>query len=139
MNISERQFEHTIVLDVTGPIAGHQAAGMIDATVRRHAKAGTRVLVVNLGRVPLVDLAGLGALVDAYITMRQASGAFRLACVTKRIHDLVVITRLVTVIDTFDSVEEAIGGAIPAHQRMGQGARLSTMALAPIQRFLRRA
>ena len=139
MNISERQFEHTVVLDVTGPIAGHQAAELIDATVRRHAKAGTRVLVANLGRVPLVDLAGLGALVDAYITMRQASGAFRLACVTKRIHDLVVITRLVTVIDTFDSIAEAIGGTIPANRGIRQGARLSTTSLAPIQRFLRRA
>ena len=139
MNISERQFEHAVVLDVTGPIAGPDAAGMIDATVRRHAKAGTRVLVANLGRVPLVDLAGLGALVEAHITMQQASGAFRLACVTKRIHDLVVITRLVTVIDTFDSVEEAIGDLIPANRGRAQGARLSTTSLAPIQRFLRRA
>ena len=139
MNISERQFEHAVVLDVTGPMAGRQAAGMIDATVRRHAKAGTRVLVANLGRVPLVDLAGLGAFVDAYITMRQARGAFSLACLTKRIHDLVVITLLVTVIDTFDSVEDAIGGATPANREMAQRARLSTTSLAPIQRFLRRA
>ena len=139
MTISERQVEHAVVLDVTGPMAGRQAAGMIDAIVRHHAKAGTLALVANLGRVPLVDLAGLGALVDAYITMRQASGAFRLACVTKRIHDLVVITRLVTVIDTFDSVEEAIGGLVPANGGMAQGARLSTTSLAPIQRFLRRA
>ena len=139
MTISERQVEHAVVLDVTGPITGRQAAGVIDAIVHRHAKAGTHVLLANLGRVPLVDLAGLGALVDAYITMQQASGAFRLACLTKRIHDLVVITRLVTVIDTFDSVEEAIGGAIPANRPMAQGARLSMASLAPIQRFLRRA
>lgn len=139
MSISERRFEYAVVLDVTGPITGRKAAGMIDAAVRRHARAGTRILVANLGRVPLVDLAGLGALVDAYITMRQAGGVFRLACITKRIHDLVVITRLLTVIDTFDSVEEAAGGAIPADRGMVPDGRLSMMALAPIQRFLRRA
>jgi anti-anti-sigma factor len=139
MNISERQFGPATVLDVTGPISGHKAADMLDAAVRRHARAGTRILVVNLGRVPRVDLAGLGALVDAYIAMRRASGAFRLACVAKSIHDLVVITRLVTVIDTFDSVEEAAGDTIPADHGIGQDARLPVMALAPIQRFLRRA
>ena len=71
--------------------------------------------------------------------MKQASGAFRLACITKRIHDLIVITRLVTVIDTFDSVEEAIGGLVAANGGMAQGARLSMTSLVPIQRFLRRA
>jgi anti-sigma B factor antagonist len=139
MNISERQIGPSTVLDVTGPITGHKAADMIDAAVRRHARAGTRILVVNLGRVPRVDLAGLGALVDACIAMRQASGVFRLACVAKRIHDLVVITRLATVIDTFDSVEEAAGDAVPADDGIAQGARLPVIALAPIQRFLRRA
>jgi len=139
MTISERQFGPSTVLDVTGPISGREAADMIDAAVRRHARAGTRILVANLGRVPRVDLAGLGALVDAYITMRQADGVFRLACVAKRIHDLVVITRLVTVIDTFDSVEDAVGDTVPAYEGIGQDARLPVMALAPIQRFLRRA
>src|SRR5687767_2476925 len=108
MNITERRFEHAVVLDVTGPITGREAAGMIDAAVRRHARARTRILVANLGRVPFVDLAGLGALVDAQTTMRHAGGAFRLACVTKHIQDLVVITRLLTVVDTFESIEEAV-------------------------------
>jgi anti-sigma B factor antagonist len=139
VTISERLVEHAAVLDVAGPMTGHKAAGMIDAAVRRHARAGTPILVANLGRVPSVDLAGLGALVDAYITMRQAGSAFRLACVASRIHDLVVITRLLTVIDTFDSVEEALGGAIPTDHGMAQDGKLSMIALAPIQRFLRRA
>jgi anti-sigma B factor antagonist len=139
MSISERRFEHAVVLDVTGPIAGRYTAGLIDAAARRHARAGTRILVANLGRVPLVDLAGLGALVDAHITMRQARGVFRLACVTKRIHDLVVITRLLTVMDTFDSIEEAVGLSIPTDRGTTQNSLLSTIALAPILRFLRRA
>ena len=138
MSINERRFEHAVVLDLTGPMTGRTSAGMIDEAVRRHAKTSARILVANLGRVPFVDLAGLGALVDAHVTMRQVSGVFRLACVTKRIHDLVVITRLLTVLDTFDSVEHAAGGAIPP-DALTQNERLSIIALAPIQRFLRRA
>jgi anti-anti-sigma factor len=139
MNVTERRFEHAVVLDLTGPMTGRNAAGGLDAAVRRHARAGTPLLVANLGRVPSVDLAGLGALVDAHITMRHAGGAFRLACVTERIRDLVVITRLLTVMDAFDSVEEAVAGTIPTARGMAQDWRLSTMALAPILRFLRRA
>jgi anti-sigma B factor antagonist len=139
IGISERRFEDAVVLDVTGPITGREAACRIDAAVRRHARAGTRILVANLEGVPQVDLAGLGALVDAHITMRQARGAFRLACVTKRIQDLVVITRLLTVIHTFDSIEEAAGCSIPTGRGTAQDRLLSTIALAPIRRFLRRA
>jgi len=139
MDITERRFKDAVVLDVTGPMTGRQAAGMIDAAVRRHARVRTRILVANLGRVPLVDLAGLGALVDAHTTMRHAGGAFRLACVTKQIQDLVVSTRLLTVVDTFESIEEAVDRSIPTFRGKAQDWRLSTIALAPILRFLRRA
>ena len=139
MNISERQFEHAVVLDVTGPMTGRSAAAAIDAVAHRHARLGTRILVANLARVPSVDLAGLGALVDAHIAMRRAGGAFRLACVTKQIHDLVVITRLVTVIDTFDSIDEAAYGACRTAAGVPRDGELPTSALTPILRFLRRA
>ena len=139
MNIAERRFKDAVVLDLTGPMTGRQAAGTIDAAVRRHARARTRILVANLGRVPSIDLAGLGALVDAHTTMRHAGGAFRLACVTKHIQDLVVITRLLTVVETFESIEEAVDRSIPTVGGKAQDWRLSTIALAPILRFLRRA
>jgi anti-anti-sigma factor len=139
MRITERRFEHAVVLDLTGPITGRTAACVFDAAVRRHARSGTCLLVANLGRVPSVDLAGLGALVDAHITMRHAGGAFRLACVTKHIRDLVDITRLWMVLDAFDSVEEAVDGMIPTGRGTAGDWRLSTIALTPILRFLRRA
>jgi anti-anti-sigma factor len=138
MTITERRFEHAVVLDLTGPITGRNAAGVFDAAVHRHARSGMSLLVANLARVPSVDLAGLGSLVDAHITMRHAGGAFRLACVTKPIRDLVVITRLLAVIDAFDSVEEALAGSVPRDRGMAQDWPLRTMALAPILRFLRR-
>jgi hypothetical protein len=70
--------------------------------------------------------------------VQQANGTFKLACITKRIHDLVVITRLLTVFDTYDSVEEAVGGPVPAYAGV-EAPRPSLMSLGMAQRFLHRA
>lgn len=137
MRITERQFGDVVVLDLRGAIAGPKAVEMLDAAVRRHCRGSARTVVANLGGVPSVDLAGLGALADAHMALQQASGIFKLACVTKRIDDLVVITRLLTVFDTYDSVEEAVSGATPAYAGV-KAAEPSLMSLGTIHRFLRR-
>src|ERR671927_14704 len=105
MRINERQCGSVTVLDLSGAISGRDAASAIDAAVRRHMRNGTRRLVANLANVPAIDLGGLGALVEAWRAMREAGGVLSLASVTRRIHDLIVITRLLTVFDTFDTVE----------------------------------
>ena len=138
MRLTERQFGDAVVLDFHGPIAGPKAVGMLESAVRRHCGAGVRDVVANLGGVPSVDLVGLGALVDAHLALRQAGGVFKLASVTKRLHDLVVITRLLTIFDTYDSVEEAVGGAAPSYAG-ATSPQLSLMWLGTIHRFLRRA
>ncbi len=135
MRISERQLGDVIVLDIAGPIAGSKAAESVRSAVSRHCHPGAS-LVANLERAPSVDLAGLSALVDSYSTTRLAGGVLRLAGITNRIHDLLVITRLLTVFDVFDSVEDAIGGATPVYSGVTP---LSATSLGMIQRFLRRA
>jgi anti-sigma B factor antagonist len=132
MRIKERQFGNAVVLDLSGPIKGRGAASAIEEAAREHAAAGTRRIIANLADVPSVDLGGLGALVEAARTLREVGCAFSLASVTRRIHDLIVITRLLTAFDTFDTVEEAAGAVetVPA---------LSPVALGAIGRFLRRA
>jgi anti-sigma B factor antagonist len=134
MRINQRQLGDVVVLDVAGPIAGHNAAEAVRSAVDGHSRPGSSV-VVNLARVPAVDLAGLSALVDSYSDMRRAGGVLRLAGITNRIHDLLVITRLLTVFEVFDSVEDAVGGPTPAYSESA----LSTASLGIIQRFLRRA
>jgi anti-sigma B factor antagonist len=137
MRVSERRFGDVVVLDLHGPIAGQKAVTMLESAVRRQCREGVRDVVANLGGVPSIDLAGLGALVDAHVALGPR-GDFKLACITKRIHDLVVITRLLTLFDTYDSVEEAVGGAAQAHTG-ATSPQLSEMSLAKIHRFLRRA
>jgi len=137
MRISERQVGAVVVLDLSGPLYGWQAAGVMEETIRRHCRSGTLTIVVNLARVRSVDCGGLGALVDGYNTMRDAGGEMRLASLTRRINDLLVITRLVTVFDTFDSVEEAIEGPMPAYCGVPEGGQLCPKSLGTIHAFLR--
>jgi anti-sigma B factor antagonist len=139
MTVNERQVGDAVVLDLAGPLYGWQAAGVVEETVRRHRRAGTRTLVVNLARVRSIDCGGLGALVDGYTTMREAGGEMRLANLTKRISDLLVITRLVTVFDTFDSVERAVEGPVPARAGLVPVGWPSPMSAGMVLRFLRRA
>src|SRR5688500_4801445 len=99
MRIGERQFGDVVVLDISGPIAGANAVEMIDEALQRSRAAGRRTIVANLSNVPSVDLTGLEGLVGACRTMRKAGGELSLAGITNRIHDLIVITRLLTVFD----------------------------------------
>src|SRR3954464_10198411 len=93
MRINERQFGDVAVLDLAGPLTGGKAAAAMDAAIRRYSRAGKRIAVANLGNVPTVDLAGLGALVDGFRTMRAAGGVLRLAHPTERVLDPPRITR----------------------------------------------
>lgn len=138
MRISERTFGDVAILDLHGPIAGPKAADEIEAAVRRLSLRGARTVVASLADVPWVDLGGLGALFDAHMLLRQVSGTFKLASITERIHDLVVITRLLTVFDTYDSVEEAVGGPVPAYADVSE-VESSFLSFGLLHRFLRGA
>jgi anti-sigma B factor antagonist len=70
--------------------------------------AGKKKLLLNLEGVPYIDSAGLGEVVRTYTTVSRQGGSLKLLNLTKRIEDLLSITKLLTVFDTFDSEAEAI-------------------------------
>jgi anti-anti-sigma factor len=124
-----------------GTLTGPVATELLDATVRRVTRAGAERLVINLGDVPSIDAAGLGALVAAYHVVRRSGGTLRLARPAKRLHELLVVCRLVTVLETFDSVEDALSassGASPDPPTTSTS-RLSRTSLDVIRRVLRGA
>jgi anti-anti-sigma factor len=143
MHITERPLRDTTVLELHGVLTGPAATELLDATVRRVSGAGRQRLVVNLGDVPSIDAAGLGALVTAYGVVRRNGGSLRLAHVASRVHALLVVCRLATIFEMFDSVEEAVSngsGARPDPSTTSSAAsQLSETSLDVIQRFLRRA
>jgi anti-sigma B factor antagonist len=107
MNIVERMLNDVTVLDLDGNLAleGNAqfrkfTAGAIDA--------GARKLIINMARVPYMDSSGLGELISCYTTLQRMSGRIKLLHLSDRLQHLLVITKLTTVFETFDSEPAAV-------------------------------
>jgi anti-sigma B factor antagonist len=115
MTITQRSVGDVTVLDLQGPLVGGAGTvGLKDKINSLVVQKLTRV-VINLGGVAQIDSSGLGELCTCLTTVSKASGALKLLNVTKRNQELLSITRLVTVFDTFDSEAEAVASFGPAH------------------------
>lgn len=108
MKIDERSVGDVKVLDITGQIKFTQGDEMLKDKVHSVMHQGTKKLLVNLAGVDYVDSAGLGELVGAYTTVTRAGGKMKLLNVTKKMRDLLSITKLLTVFETFDNEQEAV-------------------------------
>ena len=109
MNISERTIGDVVVVDVSGKITlGDGGDTILKDKLRSLVQQGHRKLLLNLADVTYVDSAGLGAIVQSYTTVTNQGGGMKLVNMTKRIHDLLAITKLLTVFDAFDNEAEAV-------------------------------
>src|ERR1700687_4438869 len=107
MRITEQPIRETTILELPGAFTGPAAVELLDATIHRVTRAGRQRLVVDPEDVPSIDAGGLGALVAACGVVRRNGGTLRLAHVAKRVHELLVVCRLVSIFETFDSVGDA--------------------------------
>jgi anti-sigma B factor antagonist len=116
MNISERAVGGVTIVDVDGRITVQDGADEFHAFLRRVLHQRRFNVVLNLERVPYVDSTALGAIVRAYTTATRLGGTVKLLHVTGRVQELLVITRLAAVFDSFDTEADAIGsfGAVGA-------------------------
>lgn len=108
MQIAERSSGNVRVLDLSGQITFTQGDLLIKDKINSLVHQGHKNILVNMANVTHVDSAGLGELVGAYTTVAKAGGSMKLVNLTKRLHDLLSITKLLTVFDTFDSEQEAL-------------------------------
>lgn len=109
MQISERAVGDVVIVDVSGKITlGDGGDAMLKDKMRSLIQQGQKKVLLNLGEVSYVDSAGLGEIVQAYATVTKSGGALKLMNTTKRIKDLLSITKLLTVFDTYDSEAEAV-------------------------------
>ena len=109
MEISERKSGDVVIVDVSGRITLADGGDtVLKDKVRSLVQQGHKKLLLNLGNVSYVDSAGLGELVQSYATVNKNGGALKLLNVTRRIKDLLSITKLLTVFDTFDNEAEAV-------------------------------
>ena len=90
------------VLDLSGRITLGEGGTLLKDKLHSLLHQGKKNVLLNLGEVSYVDSAGLGALVSAYTTMTREGGTLKLLNVTKKLQDLLSITKLLTVFETFD-------------------------------------
>ncbi|HEV3214431.1 MAG TPA: STAS domain-containing protein [Vicinamibacterales bacterium] len=108
MEIAERNAGKITVLDLSGKITLGEGDVLLKDKLHSLLNQGRKDVLLNLARVQYVDSAGLGAIVSAYTTMTRDGGSLKLANVTKKLGDLLSITKLLTVFETFDSEDEAL-------------------------------
>jgi anti-sigma B factor antagonist len=108
MQIEERAVGDVVVLDLKGRVTLGDGDELLKDKVNSLVNRGFKKIVLNLAEVPYVDSAGLGEIVRTYTTVSRQGGSLKLLNLTKRISDLLSITKLLTVFETFDSESEAI-------------------------------
>ena len=109
MQIDERMNGEVTVIKVTGDITLNQGGDvMLKDKIQSLLQQGRKKLVLDLGNVSYVDSAGLGQLVQIHSTAKTNGGSLRLVNVTKRLKDLLVVTKLVTIFDSYDSEADAV-------------------------------
>ena len=108
MQIAERESGAVTVLDLSGKITLGEDGNLLKDKLQSLLHQNKKNILFNLAQVSYVDSAGLGAIVSAYTTVTREGGSLKLANVTKKLQDLLSITKLLTVFETFDSEEEAI-------------------------------
>jgi anti-sigma B factor antagonist len=108
MQIEERAVGDVVVLDLKGKITLGEGDELLRDKVNSLVNQGRRKIVLNLGGVPYIDSAGLGEVVRTYTTVSRQGGSLKLLNLTKRITDLLSITKLLTVFETFESENEAV-------------------------------
>jgi anti-sigma B factor antagonist len=108
MQIEERNVGDVVVLDLKGKITLGEGDELLKDKVNSLVNQGHRKIILNLADVPYIDSAGLGEVVRTYTTVSRQGGSLKLLNLTKRITDLLSITKLLTVFETFDSENEAI-------------------------------
>ncbi|MGE3469546.1 MAG: STAS domain-containing protein [Vicinamibacterales bacterium] len=96
------------MVDVTGRLILGESADALKDKVRSLLQQGHGRIVVNLGEVSYMDSSGLGALVSAHATVRRQGGALKLLNLTKRLQDLLVITKLLNGFDCYDDEAAAV-------------------------------
>ena len=108
MQIAERETGSVTVLDLSGKITLGEGDTMLKDKLHSLLHQGKKNVLLNLAEVNYVDSAGLGALVSAYTTVTREGGSLKLANITRKLQDLLSITKLLTVFETFDSEDEAL-------------------------------
>ena len=108
LKASSRQVNGVTVLDMSGRVTLGEGSVVLRDTIRDVLSKGNKKILLNLGEVNYIDSSGIGELVSAFTTVRNQGGDLKLLNLTKKVHDLLQITKLYTVFDVKDDEAGAV-------------------------------
>jgi anti-sigma B factor antagonist len=108
VQVNPRRLDDVVILDFSGRITLGEATATVRDTLHKLLAAGDRKFLMNLGDVDYIDSGGLGELITVFTTVRGRGGQVKLLNLTRRVRDLLQITKLLTVFDSFENETEAL-------------------------------
>ena len=108
LKLNTREVKDILIIDLSGKLTMGEAVAAIRDEIHDEVSQGARKVLLNLAEVSYIDSAGLGELTAAYSSIKNRGGQLKLLNLTKRVHDLMQITKLSTVFELHDDEKTAI-------------------------------
>jgi anti-sigma B factor antagonist len=108
LDVRERQAGDVTILDLNGSVRMGEGAVALRNAIRSLVEQGKKKILLNLGAVKNIDSSGIGELIANYTTISRDGGQLKLLNLTEKIQNLLVITKLLTVFDSYDTEAEAL-------------------------------
>lgn len=114
MKLTRRDVRGIAVIDVSGRMTGIETPGILKDQVTAAIAAGHPNVVLNMGQLSFVDSSFIGELVASCLAVARSGGTLKLACVVRRVQELLFITRLASIIESFETEADAVGSFFKA-------------------------
>ncbi len=108
MKLTDREQDGVVILEPKGKIMGGPDASLLQDKLYEFIEMNKKNIVVDLSQVEWMNSTGLGILISGYTTLKNNDGMLKLANVTDKIQSLLTITKLITVFEAYDTIDEAI-------------------------------
>ena len=109
MRLKTKDVKGVTLIELKGNVMGGPDASSLNEELHKLIDGGKKNIVVDLGDVKFMNSSGLGMLIGALTTVRNAGGQLKLARASEKIESLLIVTKLITVSEHFEKVDEAIG------------------------------
>jgi anti-sigma B factor antagonist len=108
MKIKTTEKYEAVIIELKGNVMGGDDTKVFNDLLHKLIDDGKTRIVLNLGDVKFMNSSGLGMLIGGLTTVKKANGFYKLANVTDKIESLLIITKLITIFETYDSVDKAL-------------------------------
>ena len=108
MKIEKRKIDDVTIFDLKGKILFGDGIDELRQSINAAIKDDEKQLVLNFAEVPYLDSTGLGEVVRSYTTLKKVGGTVKIANLSNKVKDLMMVTKLITVFETFESENEAV-------------------------------